>query len=48
VLGPWNPIYKLGTYGIDPRTNTVWAVLNYNGQFATARNIDGAGCHSGN
>jgi hypothetical protein len=36
ILGPWQPGYKLGTYGIDPRTKTAWAVLNYNGDFAVA------------
>jgi hypothetical protein len=34
VLGPWKSDYKLGTYGVDTTTNTVWAVLNYNGYFA--------------
>jgi hypothetical protein len=34
VLGPWNSSYKLGTYGVDTATNTAWAVLNYNGDFA--------------
>ncbi len=24
----------LGTYGVDPNTNTVWAVLNHNSEFA--------------
>ena len=26
----------LGRYGIDPDTQTVWAVLNHNGSFAVA------------
>ncbi|MGO8988246.1 MAG: metallophosphoesterase family protein [bacterium] len=34
VLGPWNPTYGLGTYGIDPSTHTAWAIINYNSQFA--------------
>jgi len=34
VRGPWSPAYGLGTYGVDPRTNTAWAVVNYNGDFA--------------
>jgi hypothetical protein len=34
VSGPWDPSYKLGTYGIDPSTHTAWAVINYNGDFA--------------
>jgi hypothetical protein len=36
VLGPWKPSYGLGTYGIDLRTHTVWAVINYNADFAVA------------
>lgn len=34
VLGPWNPSYKLGTYGIDQSSHTAWAVINYNSEFA--------------
>ncbi len=34
---PWNPSYKLGTYGVDTATNTAWAVINYNGDFAVGR-----------
>ena len=34
VLGPYNASYKLGTYGIYTPTNTAWAVVNYNGDFA--------------
>ncbi len=37
VLGAWNSSYKLGTYGVDPATNTAWAVLNYNGDFAVGQ-----------
>jgi hypothetical protein len=37
VVGPWNPTYELGTYGIDPSTHTAWAVINYNSQFAVTR-----------
>lgn len=36
VYGPWNSSYGLGTYGIDTATNTVWAVINYNGNFVVA------------
>ncbi len=37
VYGPWQPGYELGTYGIDTRTRTVWAVVNYgDGDFAAA------------
>ena len=34
VQGPWNASYGLGAYGVDTATHTVWAVLNYNGDFA--------------
>jgi hypothetical protein len=37
VVGPWNPTYELGTYGVDPSTHTAWAVINYNSQFAVTR-----------
>ena len=37
VQGPWKPSYDLGTYGVDPDTHTVWAVLNHNGRFAAVR-----------
>ncbi len=33
VLGPWKPGYALGTYGLDPRTRTAWAVVNFEGTF---------------
>lgn len=36
VAGPWKKGYALGTYGFDAKTHTAWAVINYNGQFATA------------
>lgn len=36
VYGPWSASYGLGTYGIDPTTNSAWAVLNYDGIFAIA------------
>ena len=36
VLGPWDPSYTLGAYGIDPSSHTAWAVINYNGEFAVA------------
>jgi hypothetical protein len=39
VKGAWNASYGLGTYGVDPRTKTVWAVLNYDGSFAVANGI---------
>jgi hypothetical protein len=37
VYGPWFSDYELGTYGVDPHTKTVWAVINYNGDFVAAR-----------
>ena len=37
VVGPWKAGYALGTYGIDKKTKTVWAVVNHTGQFAVAR-----------
>ncbi len=39
VAGPWQPSYGLGTYGVDPRTNTAWAVLNYAADFAIAQGV---------
>jgi hypothetical protein len=36
VDGPWDPTYELGTYGVDPKTQTAWAVINYNSEFAVA------------
>ena len=32
-LGPWKETYGLGTYGIDTKAGTVWAVLNNEGDF---------------
>jgi hypothetical protein len=34
VAGPWHAGYGLGSYGIDPKTQTVWAVVNRGGDFA--------------
>ena len=42
VSGAWNPRYELGTYGVDSRTHTAWAVINYNGDFAISPNIQPA------
>ena len=39
VFGKYKPQYGLGTYGIDPKTKTAWAVINYNADFAVAKNI---------
>jgi hypothetical protein len=40
VAGPYQSWYGLGTYGFDPGTRTAWAVINYNGDFAVARDIE--------
>jgi hypothetical protein len=37
VKGPWKAGYTLGTYGIDPVTQTAWAVIHYNGEFAVSQ-----------
>ena len=37
VIGAWNAGYGLGTFGVDPATNTAWAVVNHGGSFAIAR-----------
>jgi hypothetical protein len=37
VLGAWTASYPLGTFGVDPATNTAWAVVNHAGRFAVAR-----------
>jgi hypothetical protein len=34
--GPWKPGYALGTYGVDPRSKTAWAVVDYQGEFRVA------------
>ncbi len=39
VIGPYDPSYGLGTYGLDLRAHTFWAVINYNGDFAIAPGI---------
>jgi hypothetical protein len=31
--GPWRSTYGLGTYGVDPSTSTVWAIVNRDGDF---------------
>lgn len=40
VVGSWKEGYGLGTYGVDPMTKTAWAVINYNSDFAVARDIE--------
>lgn len=32
-LGPFEEGYDLGTWGVDTDTNTVWAVINHDGEF---------------
>jgi hypothetical protein len=44
-LGEWKPEYGLGSYGVDPCSKTVWAVLNYNADFAAANGIEPAYGH---
>jgi Calcineurin-like phosphoesterase len=34
VKGSWENNSELGSYGIDPKTKTAWAVVNFNGEFA--------------
>jgi hypothetical protein len=36
VNGPWKADYALGTYGIDRKTKTVWAVIDYAANFVVA------------
>jgi hypothetical protein len=36
VYGPYQSYYKLGTYGLNYLTGEVWAVINYNADFALA------------
>ncbi len=45
VVGPWDPSYELSTYGVDPSSHTAWAVINYNGDFAVARDIEAVPGH---
>jgi hypothetical protein len=41
VLGPYiEELHELGTYGIDPGSETAWAVLNYNADFAVADGVE--------
>ncbi len=40
IVGKYEPRYGLGTYGIDPKTKTAWAVLNYNADFAVAADME--------
>jgi hypothetical protein len=40
VTGPFKAGYGLGTYGIDPRSRTAWAVVNFDADFAVASGIE--------
>lgn len=33
VYGPWRAGYGLGSYGVDPASRTVWAVIDRDGEF---------------
>ena len=37
VIGRWKSSHGLGTYGVDPSTHTVWAVLNRDGEFVARK-----------
>jgi len=36
VFGPWDASYGLGSYGVDQKTKTAWAVVNYASEVAVA------------
>jgi hypothetical protein len=40
VKGPWKKGYALGTYGVDASAKTAWAVVNFDGCFAVANDIE--------
>lgn len=40
VQRAWQEGDRLGTWGVDTATNTVWAVLNYNGFFAVVKGME--------
>ncbi|NLW30398.1 MAG: metallophosphoesterase [Fibrobacter sp.] len=41
IIGKYKEEFGPGSYGIDPQTKTVWAVLNHGGEFAVAQSTDG-------
>jgi len=45
VHGPWKSGYELGIYGVDASAKSAWAVINYNGDFAVARDIEAVPGH---
>jgi hypothetical protein len=40
VVGPSDPAYAVGTYGVDPVSRTAWAELDHEGEFMVARGIE--------
>ncbi len=40
IFGPYKQEYGFGTYGIDPYSKTVWAVVNYNSDFVVTTGIN--------
>ena len=42
VLGAYSSGFALGTYGVDPSTDTAWAVVNHTGEFGVAVPLPGA------
>ncbi len=38
--GPYRSSYRLGTYGVDEKTKTAWAVINYNSDFAVTKYME--------
>jgi hypothetical protein len=40
VLGPYKSGYGLGTYGVDVKSRTAWAVVDHEGSFAVSDHID--------
>ncbi len=46
VFGPYVSSYSLGTYGVDTNSGTVWAVVNYQGNFAAGPVMNRANLNS--
>ncbi|MGD9211035.1 MAG: metallophosphoesterase [Desulfobacteraceae bacterium] len=44
IYGPWNSEYGLGTYGVDPSTSSVWAVINHESDFVAKWLNGSVGC----
>jgi hypothetical protein len=45
IVGAYDPSFGLGTYGVDPSTKTAWAVLDHEGDFVVARDIEAVPGH---